>query len=385
MSDLSLLKKTALYEEHQKLGARIVDFGGWAMPVQYTGVIDEHQACRQAAALFDVSHMGEFTFKGKDAEPFLDYLVTNDVTKIKTHQALYTVMCLPKGGVVDDLIIYRKGSQDFLMVVNAANLAKDWDHVQKILKEFREKQGSLDLHIQDDSNETSLLALQGPLAEEILQPLTSIDLHKLSHNDFAEGKFLDIPSVTIACTGYTGEHGYEIFLPWDKAPAAWRALLEKGKDKGLKPCGLAARDTLRTEMKYALYGHEITEETNPFEAGLGWVVKLNKKDFLGKPALEQFKAEGPQRKLVGLQLMEPGVLRQGYPICALDGTHRIGELTSGTFSPSLNKSIGIGYVLTPLSSEGEILTVQVRDKKLRVQIVSTPFYKKNKGSLEGKK
>jgi aminomethyltransferase len=292
-----MLKRTALYEEHQKLGGRLIDFGGWELPVQYTGVIDEHLTCRSAAGLFDVSHMGEVHVEGPDAENYLNFLVTNNVAKLAIGQALYTAMCHERRGIVDDLVIYRRASDRFLVVVNASNTDKDFNHMLAVYEKFKSKWK--DLRITNESEHYSQIAIQGRNAASILSTLTKTPLEDIKTYWFKEGKVLgDIPAV-LARTGYTGEDGFEVYVPWEKGPEVWRALIQEGTPLGLKACGLGARDTLRLEMKYPLYGNELTDETNPLEAGLGWVVKLDKGDFLGRESIVAAKEKGLQRRLIG--------------------------------------------------------------------------------------
>jgi aminomethyltransferase len=368
------LKRTALFEEHQRLGGRLIDFGGWELPVQYTGVMDEHLACRSAAGLFDVSHMGEVLVEGKVAEAFLNYLVTNHVSKIAIHQAQYTVMCNSQGGIIDDLLIYRQAPEKFLVVVNASNTEKDFAHIKAIEKQY--KAASEDLQITHVSDKYTQIAIQGPMAAAILQKLTRSDLSQVKTYRFIEGMILENIPAILARTGYTGEDGFEIYVAWDAGTKVWRALLEAGKDEGIKPVGLGARDTLRLEMKYSLYGNELTDETNPLEAGLSWVVKLDKPDFVGKPALVAAKAQGLKRQLVGIQLTGRGIPRHGYAVYSADGSEKLGAVTSGTQGPSVKQSIAIAYVSADHAPVGTALTVDIRGQKIEALVVSTPFYKR---------
>lgn len=386
-------RKTALHAEHLRLGARMVDFGGWEMPIQYTGVIDEHLATRQAAGLFDVSHMGEIEVEGRDAGRFLNYLVTNNVAALAVGQAQYTVMCHAHGGIVDDLVIYRRApisapaGERYLVVVNASNTEKDFAHFEKILGEFLQLPnaapggGSPDVRITNASNRYSQIAIQGPKAAEILQKLTDTALAPIKTYWFAEGavKLGDssVPAI-LARTGYTGEDGFEIYVAWDEGPALWRALLSAGETDGLKPVGLGARDTLRLEMKYPLYGQELTDQTHPLEAGLGWVVKLAqgvKGDFVGRTALESAKAQGLGRKLVGLKLTVPGIARHGYRVLDASGV-AIGEVTSGSQSPCTKEAIAIAYVAAEHAQIGTTVQVEIRGKGALAVVCETPFYKK---------
>jgi aminomethyltransferase len=362
------LKRTPLYEEHRSLGARLVEFGGWEMPVQYSGILQEHQAVRTKAGLFDVSHMGEFKVEGKDAEAFLQYLVPNNVARLAVHQALYTQLCNPEGNTLDDLLIYRLSEEHFMLVVNAANIQKDLAWIQGHATKFAS------VTITDQSDTTSLLALQGPLAQTILQPLTSTDLSALKYYHFLPGQVAGYTCL-ISRTGYTGEDGFELYCSSADVVALWRKLLEAGQPHGLLPAGLGARDTLRLEAAYCLYGHELDEQTNPLEAGLGWTVKLKKPgEFIGRAALEKVKAEGLKRKLVGVEMIERGIPRGGYALYASD--QQIGILTSGAPGPTVQKNIGLGYVETPFAVEGTQIQVDIRGKRVAAQIVALPFYKR---------
>jgi aminomethyltransferase len=367
-----MLKRTALFEEHVRLGGRLIDFGGWELPVQYTGVLDEHVACRTAAGLFDVSHMGEVLVEGPDAERFLNYLVSNNVSRAQVGQAQYTVMCNPQGGIVDDLIIYKRAPDRFLVVVNASNTDKDFAHMQSVQKQFSGK-----FTLSNESAKYTQIAIQGRLAQKILKPLTSVALESMKYYWFGEGTVLGKTPAIVARTGYTGEDGFEIYLPWSSGPELWRALLEEGAPLGLKACGLGARDTLRLEMKYPLYGHELSDETNPLEAGVGWVVKLDKPDFVGRAPVARVKEQGLARQLIGLRLLERGIPRQGYAVFSADGASQVGIVTSGTQSPSVKQAIGIAYVESPLAAPGTRLTVDIRGAKIAAEVVPTPFYKRD--------
>jgi len=369
-----MLKRTSLFAEHQKLGGRLIDFGGWELPVQYSGVIDEHLTCRTAAGLFDVSHMGEVEVEGRDSENFLNFLVTNNVGKLSIGQAQYTAMCHETGGIVDDLVIYRRAADRFLVVVNASNTDKDFEHILSIQKKFQSKWN--DLKLSNKSARYTQIAIQGRLSASILGKLTSTPLNPIKTYWFSEGAVLDRIPAILARTGYTGEDGFEIYVPWEKGPEVWRALMEVGAPLGLKPCGLGARDTLRLEMKYPLYGNELSDQTNPLIAGLGWVVKLDKDEFVGRSAILQQKENGLKVQLVGFKLLERGIPRHGYELFSEDGKHRIGEVTSGTQSPSLKQSVGIGYVDLSYGKVGTQITVDIRGVKIPAEIVPTPFYKR---------
>ncbi len=362
------LKRTPLYEEHLALGARMVEFGGWDMPVQYSGILEEHRAVRTRAGLFDVSHMGEFNVQGKDALAFLQHLVPNDVSKLALNQALYTQLCQPDGGTIDDLIIYHLDENRYMMVVNAANIDKDFEWT-------RQQTTGFDVALTNISDETALVALQGPEAQAILQPLTPVDLSSVAYYHCAPGA-VDGIECLISRTGYTGEDGFELYCAPGDVVSLWRKLLAAGKERGLLPAGLGARDTLRLEAGYCLYGHELDETTNPLEAGLGWTVKLAKGDFLGHDALATIKQEGLKRKLMGIEMVERGVARGGYAL--YDGDRCIGILTSGAPSPVLSKNIGMGYVEIADAVPGKTIQVDIRGKHAEARIVALPFYKRQK-------
>ncbi len=374
------MKSTALLEEHKRLGAKLIDFGGWEMPVQYSGLADEHLACRTSAGLFDVSHMGEFHVSGPGAAQFLDYLLSNSIAAVSNGQAQYSLLCNANGGLVDDLVVYRKGADEFLVVVNASNTEKDFAHFSKVLSENRSRFPSVE--ISNESARYSQIALQGPKAEMILKELGDRPfgetLSKLRTYWFFETRILKTVPTIVARTGYTGEDGFEIYTPWERGPEVWRALIETGKPHGLKPVGLGARDTLRLEMKYPLYGNELSDSTSPLEAGLGWVTKLEKGDFVGSTAIRALKATGVSRKLVGFQMIDRGIPRHGYPISIDREGANLGEVTSGTHSPSLGKAIGIGYVPTSHATIGSRIFIEVRGQRLAADVVQTPFIQKPK-------
>ncbi len=363
------MKKTPLNAIHIAAGARMVDFGGWHMPVQYSGLSQEHQAVRTKAGLFDVSHMGEVTVEGPDAEKFLNYLVTNNVSKIVDGQAQYTVMCQEDGGVVDDLLVYRRAENKYLLCINASNTEKDFAWIEMTAKKFS------GVTIKNVSDEFCQIALQGPLSQQILSRLTDLNLGEIKYYHFAETDLLGTPCI-VSRTGYTGEDGFEVYAPVSAATKLWNALMEAGQPMGLVPCGLGARDTLRTEMKFPLYGHEITAETNPLEAGLGWVVKLEKENFSGKAALEKVKNGGLKRHLVGIKVLEKGIPRQGYEVFDAAQGNSIGTVTSGTLSPSLNFPIAIAYVANGQHTVGNKVSIKIRDRFYPAEVVKTPFYKR---------
>lgn len=364
------MKKTPLNQVHINSGARMVDFGGWHMPVQYSGLSQEHAAVRTKAGLFDVSHMGEVLVEGAGAELFLNQLVTNNVSRLAIGQAQYTVMCYENGGVVDDLLVYKRGEGKYLLCINAGNIDKDWEWIRS------RGQSAKDVKLHHASEEFCQIALQGPLSEKILAPLVKLNLSEIKYYHFAEGDLLG-QSAIISRTGYTGEDGFEIYAPAAQAERIWNALMEIGAPMGLIPCGLGCRDTLRTEMKFPLYGHEITAETNPLEAGLGWVVKLDKPmDFAGKKKLLEIKAAGTTRTLVGIKVNDRGIPRQGYEIYDDAGKEKIGEVTSGTPSPSLGYPVAIAYVKKGFHAVGSKLKVKVRENFCAAEVVPTPFYQR---------
>ena len=362
------MKRTPLYEAHKRAGAKFVDFGGWEMPVSYTGVLDEHRCVRSAAGLFDVSHMGEIVVKGPDAEEFLNFVTTNDVRMLVNGKAQYTIACYEDGGCVDDLIIYRRHHDDFLLCVNASNTEKDFDW-------FEKQSSGFNVTLSNESSNFAQIALQGPKSDSILQPLVKTDLGKLGSFHFLYEKVGSV-EVLIARTGYTGDGGFELYLPSASAEEIWELLMSKGRPKGLKPCGLGARDTLRLEMAYPLYGHELGKDITPIEAGLKWVVKLNKGDFLGKARIQGQLERGTERKLVGLVMEERGIPREGYPL--VDGAGKaVGKVTSGTMSPSLEKPIALGFLPPSLAEPGSEVFVEIRGKSAKAKVVQTPFIKKH--------
>lgn len=362
-----MTRKTPLFDEHKKLGAKIVDFAGFEMPVQYSGVIDEHQAVRHAAGLFDVSHMGEIELEGPGALAMAQHLTVGDVTKLKDGQAQYSVLCNERGTTIDDIIAYRLAADRILFVVNASNCTKDFSWINSHC--------TRDVTVKDRSDEFALIALQGPEAEAILKKCCPLPLSDIASFSFLQGKVSGHDGCLVARTGYTGEAGFEIFAPADVAPHIWREILAAGKSHGIKPAGLGCRDTLRLEMCYCLYGHELSDEINPLEAGLGWVVKLTTPDdFIGKQALLALREKGLARKLVGFHLLEPGIPRSDYPI--LSHGERIGYVTSGTMSPTLGEAIGLGFVPTHLATVGSKFSIDIRGRARQAEAVKTPFYKK---------
>jgi len=355
-------KKTPFYDKHKELGAKIVSFAGYQMPMQYSGIIDEHKAVRNNVGIFDVSHMGEFIIKGPDAEKFINKMTTNYITKLKPGKAQYNVMCYTDGGIVDDLIVYRF-EDHFMMVVNASNIEKDFKWLQQNIR-------NEDVELLNESDNIGLLAVQGPDSIEILQKLTDIDLNEISFYNFVEYKIAG-KKMTISRTGYTGEKGFELYHDPSDSEHLWEKISEAGQEYGIQPAGLGARDTLRMEMKYALYGNDIDETTNPIEAGLSWITKLDKKDFIGKDALVKIKAGGVARKSVIFQLKERGIPREGYKITKDD--EEIGIVTSGTMSPILETGIGIGYVQKEYSKPGTEINIEARRTTINAEVKKPPL------------
>ncbi|PLX78014.1 MAG: glycine cleavage system protein T [Desulfuromonas sp.] len=360
------VKKTPLNSIHRDLGGRMVEFGGWDMPVQYRGVIEEHLAVRNAAGLFDVSHMGEIEVRGHRSLDFVQYLTTNDAGRLGDGQVQYTALCYADGGVVDDVTLYRFDAKHFMFCVNAANIDKDFAWMQQVLSESAME----DVKLANLSDNYAQLALQGPKSVEILSRLTEVALTEITYYHFREGEVSGIPML-ISRTGYTGENGFELYLPADQACRTWTALLEAGAADGLLPIGLGARDTLRLEKGYALYGHELTEKISPLEAGLGWIVKLDKPDFVGKTALVAQSTSGIPRKRVALLMEERGIPRQGYPVYA--GDRRVGEVTSGTMSPTLKTGIALAMVARDQQTIATQLKIEIRNHRLQARVVKLPF------------
>ncbi|GAB6181962.1 glycine cleavage system aminomethyltransferase GcvT [Desulfotomaculum defluvii] len=359
------LKRTPLFQVHLSAGAKMVEFGGWLMPVQYEGIIKEHQAVRSAAGLFDVSHMGEIQISGLAAREFVQKLITNDLSRLKPGCALYSPMCNSQGGTIDDLLVYQLEEQQYLLVVNASNIEKDFNWLKR-------KQ-TPDVEIKNVSEITCQLALQGPRAEKILQKLTAVNLNEIRYFCFVYGTVEGI-NCLISRTGYTGEAGFELYFPAEHAEMLWQAIMTTGAEEGIKPVGLGARDTLRFEACLALYGHELTDEISPLMAGLGWTVKFSKPEFIGKESLFQQKEAGPAYKLVGLEMIDRGIPRQGYAIVR-EG-QEVGWITSGTFAPTIGKNLGLGYVAVQHAAMGNELSVMIRNKPIKARIVEKPFYKR---------
>jgi aminomethyltransferase len=362
------MKNTALTETHIALGAKMAEFAGYNMPIQYTGINDEHETVRKAVGVFDVSHMGEFILKGPDALDLIQRVTSNDAAKLTDGKAQYA--CLPNenGGIVDDLIVYRIDEKTYMLVVNASNIEKDWNWIVA-----RNTKG-VEMH--NISDKTSLLAVQGPKAIDVLQKLTDVNLAEIPYYSFKKGKVAEAENVVISNTGYTGAGGFEIYFENKYAQQIWDELFATGKEYGIKPAGLGARDTLRLEMGFCLYGNDIDDNTSPLEAGLGWITKFTK-PFTNSESLKSQKEKGVSKKLVGFEMIERGIPRHHYEIVNETG-EKIGVVTSGTQSPSLQKAIGMGYVKTEHAVDGAEIFIKVRDKSLKAKIIKTPFYKNGK-------
>jgi len=357
------MKKTPFTEIHRSLGAKLVEFAGFEMPVQYSGIIDEHLAVRNRVGVFDVTHMGEFIVRGKDAAAFLQKMTINDVSKLFDGRVQYSAMCYDNGGIVDDLLVYHCGDH-YMLVVNASNTKKDFEWLKSRLEG--------DVELIDRSDEFSLLAVQGPQSLATLKKITDINLSAIEYYHFKRGRLAG-EEMIISRTGYTGELGFELYFRWDETAGkkVWDAVFNAGKEFGIVPIGLGARDTLRLEMGYCLYGNDIDQTTHPLEAGLGWITKMNKSDFVGKSVMKKAKAEGLRRKLVGFTLSEKAVARHGYPLMVKGS--EVGHVTSGTFSPSLERAIGLGYVSVGNDEEGNTIHVGIRGKEVPATIVKIPF------------
>ena len=361
------LKSTALEQIHIALGAKMVPFAGYNMPVQYSGLRQEHAAVRERAGMFDVSHMGEFFVEGPDAIPFLQKVTSNDVSKLIPGKIQYSCFPNEQGGIVDDLLVYCFSEEHFLLVVNASNMDKDWNHLQNYTSGF-------EVELSNKSDDYSLLAVKGPKATEILQTLTQVNLNEIRYYNFIIGRIAGIEEVIISATGYTGAGGFELYVPNEHAAKLWNSVIEAGEPYGLLPAGLGARDTLRLEMGMCLYGNDIDDTTSPLEAGLGWITKFSK-DFISSQTFAKQKEEGLSKKLVGFEMIDRGIPRHGYEI-AKNGKV-VGRVTSGTASPSTGKNIGMGYVPIELSAEGSEFDVLIRNKSIKAQVVKLPFYKKS--------
>jgi aminomethyltransferase len=361
------MKNTPLFEIHKSAGARIIPFAGFNMPVEYTGIIDEHLTVRKGVGIFDVSHMGEIWVSGPHAYDFLQKVTTNDVSKLYDGRIQYSCFPNGRGGIVDDLLVYRMNPEKYLLVVNAANTQKDWEWLVS-----QNREGAI---LENASDSISQLAIQGPDAIKTLQPLTKENLSDIPYYHFRTGNFGGVSDVIISATGYTGAGGFELYFPDKYAEAIWIQIMDAGKEYGIKPIGLAARDTLRLEMGYCLYGNDIDDTTSPIEAGLGWITKfVDGKNFIDRDLLMKQKQAGVVRKLTGFKLLERGIPRQHYPICD-NKANRIGEVTSGSLSPMLNTGIGMGYIKTEFAEPGKEINIEIRNKLIKGIVVSPPFYK----------
>ena len=358
----SPLKRTPLYDAHVKAGARMVPFGGWEMPVQYAGIVEEHRTVRTSVGLFDVSHMGEFEVDGPHALAALQSLTTNDVSALDIGQVQYAALCYPDGGIVDDLTVYRLGAERYMLTVNAGNIDKDWEWVTT--------QGSTG-RWRNVSADTGLIAVQGPRAEALVGALAEREVTTIGYYRFVHGAVAGVHTL-LSRTGYTGEDGFELYVAAADTPRLWSALLEAGRSHGVAPIGLGARDTLRLEMRYALYGNDIDATTNPLEAGLGWIVKPAKGAFIGRDAIEKVRAAGLSRRLVGLEMAERAVARHGYPVVQ-DGA-RIGVVTSGSYGPSVDRYIAMAYVPAAQAAVGTEIGVEIRGQAKAARVVKTPFH-----------
>lgn len=359
------MKNTALTAKHEALGAKMVPFAGYNMPVQYSGVNEEHETVRSAVGVFDVSHMGEFFLRGEKALDLIQKVTTNDASKLFDGKAQYSCMPNNDGGIVDDLLIYKISDTEYMLVVNASNIEKDWNWISK--------HNTFGVEMTDESDDYSLLAVQGPKAAEALQSLTEVNLPEMKYYTFDKGTFAGCEDVIISATGYTGAGGFEIYFKNKDANKIWDAVFEAGADFGIKPIGLAARDTLRLEMGFCLYGNDIDDTTSPIEAGLGWITKFTK-EFTNFEAIKAHKENGVDRKLVAFEMIDRGIPRHDYEITDGNG-NVIGKVTSGTQSPSLKKAIGLGYVTMPFTAVDSEIAIAVRNKELKAKVVKLPFYK----------
>lgn len=368
------LLDTPLTQHHITLGAKMAPFAGYNMPISYAGIKEEHECVRTRVGVFDVTHMGEFIVKGKEALNLVQHVVSNDASRLAIGQAQYACMPNETGGIVDDLLVYRlsedlcsEGEMAFLLVVNASNMEKDWEWISR--------HNHFDTRLINISQETGLIAVQGPLAIQTLQRLTQVDLNAIPYYHFVKGTIAGIDNVIISATGYTGSGGFELYSSNQDLPRLWDSVMEAGRDFGITPCGLGARDTLRLEMGFCLYGNDINDDTSPLEAGLGWITKLNKGPFIGAEKIKAIKESGIQKKLVGFKMKDRRVPRHGYPICNVHGDV-IGAVTSGTQSPSLDIPIGMGYVAVEFAKPGSVISIQTGAKLLEAEVTPLPFYSK---------
>ena len=361
-------RKTALNSTHRKMGARMVEFGGWDMPLEYSGIVPEHMAVRTRAGLFDVSHMGEIEVKGEGALPLLQKVTCNDASRLQVSQAQYSGLMNPQGGFIDDLLIHKIADRHYLLCVNAARRETDFAWITE--------QNDTGADVRDVSDDYTQLAVQGPRSKAVLERLTAVDLGALKYYRFTHGDVCGVPSL-VARTGYTGEDGFELYLPPTKSERVWGELLEAGKQEGILPCGLGARNTLRLEAGMALYGHDINEETTPLEANLQWIAKLKKGSFLGSEVLIQQAQEGWKRRLAGFQMIDRGIARDEAPVGVED--RQVGRVTSGSYTPFLKRSIGLAYLPSELASPGQRIWIEIRGNRAAAEVVPTPFYRKPKG------
>ena len=359
------MKKTALTQKHIELGAKMVSFAEYNMPVQYKGVNIEHETVRSGVGVFDVSHMGEFIIKGENALDLIQKISSNDASKLFPGRAQYSCMPNDEGGIVDDLLIYMLAENEYMLVVNASNIKKDWDWISS--------HNSFAAEMIDVSDNISLLAVQGPKANKVLQKLTSVNLSDIKYYHFTKGEFAGVDNVILSATGYTGSGGFELYIPNEVANEVWTKLFEAGEEENISPIGLAARDTLRLEMGFCLYGNDIDDTTSPLEAGLGWITKFSK-EFINSDSLKKQKEEGVKNKLIAFELLERGIPRKDYLIKDSNG-NTIGRVTSGTMGPSVKKAIGMGYVKKEFSQEGQEIYLEIRNKLIAAKISKAPFYK----------
>jgi aminomethyltransferase len=365
--DTQHTRKLPLHQEHEALGARMGVFGDWLVPLYYSSILEEHNYVRNSVGVFDICHMGEFYVRGEEASEQVNLWITNDVNKLVPGQALYSPVCRENGGIVDDIVVYKFSGAEYLLVVNAGNAEKDFSWFQSHLTK--------NVSFEDESEKTALLAVQGPKSPELIQAVFAFDLKCLSYYHFITFNS-DFGNIILAETGYTGEKGFEIFCPIANVSLLWKRLFEAGKSFGLKPIGFGARDTLRLEAKLPLYGHDLSDETTPLEAGIGWTVGWNKKDFIGKRSLEAQRTSGIKRKLAGFEMLGRGIARQDALIRV--GAEEAGKVTSGSFAPTLKKNIGLGYIAAEHSEIGQEIEIQIRDRWEKAVIVKTPFYKRSK-------
>ena len=374
MGESGTIAKTPLYDQHLKAGGRMVEFAGFELPVQYTGLTEEHHAVRSRAGLFDVSHMGEVVVRGPGALELVQLVSCNDHSKMTVGRAQYTGLMYPEGTFVDDVLVHKMADDEFLLVVNAVNRHKDFAYLEDLA---RDREG---VEVVDLSDDFAQIALQGPLASEVLQPLTPQDLGEIKYYRFVQGEVAG-QTAMIARTGYTGEDGFEIYCAPETAPAVWGAILADGVSKGVLPAGLGARDTLRFEAGMSLYGNDIDATTTPLEAGLGWIVKLDKGDFIGRDVLERQQEEGIERRLIGFEMVDRGIARHGYPVTLEEeGTEPVGEVTSGTQSPTLGKALGMTYLPVEAADVGQEFFVRIRNRPARARVVELPFYPRKRKS-----